>query len=197
MGSLSEDGGITKLSELNIDADLAMGAHNITLGAAQTVDGKDVGGLISDPASHSNMSNRTRKVFVPTSAAAVTAAAHVMLGDWDTVDWDGIGEAIHVVMKIPDDFVSYHSLKLVYVGLSGGQGDFEASWAAVGEVYNIHSEDSLNVALAVSGANQINETLTGLDLETLAKNDYLGVTATFDSGDFRVLGFLLQYVADM
>lgn len=31
-----------KLSGLAIDADLAMGAHNITLDAAQTVDGKDV-----------------------------------------------------------------------------------------------------------------------------------------------------------
>lgn len=38
--------GITKLSELNIDADLAMGAHDITLGAAQTVDGVEVSDTI-------------------------------------------------------------------------------------------------------------------------------------------------------
>lgn len=37
--------GATKLSELTIDADLAMGAHDITIGAGQTVDGKDVSGL--------------------------------------------------------------------------------------------------------------------------------------------------------
>lgn len=35
-------GGITKLSELDIDAALAMGAHPITLGAGQTVDGYDL-----------------------------------------------------------------------------------------------------------------------------------------------------------
>lgn len=43
----SPEPGITKLSELTIDADLAMGAHNITLGAGQTVDGKDVSALVS------------------------------------------------------------------------------------------------------------------------------------------------------
>ena len=32
-----------KLSQLEIDANLTMGAHSITLGAGQTVDGKDVG----------------------------------------------------------------------------------------------------------------------------------------------------------
>ena len=35
------------LSQVIIDADLAMGAHNITLGAAQTVDGKDVSTLMN------------------------------------------------------------------------------------------------------------------------------------------------------
>lgn len=40
--SLLIKAGITKLSELTIDADLAMGAHNITLDVAQTVDGVDV-----------------------------------------------------------------------------------------------------------------------------------------------------------
>lgn len=33
---------INKLSSITIDADLAMGAHDITLGAGQTVDSKDV-----------------------------------------------------------------------------------------------------------------------------------------------------------
>ena len=36
-----------KLSKLLIDANLVMGAHDITLGAAQTVDTKDVSALIS------------------------------------------------------------------------------------------------------------------------------------------------------
>lgn len=39
--------GITLLSQLGIDADLAMGAHGIILDAGQTVDGKDVSTLIS------------------------------------------------------------------------------------------------------------------------------------------------------
>ena len=43
--SLLIKAGITKLSELDIDAALAMGAHSITLDAGQTVDGKDVSGL--------------------------------------------------------------------------------------------------------------------------------------------------------
>lgn len=34
----------TQLSQISVDVDLAMGAHNITLGAAQTVDGVDVSG---------------------------------------------------------------------------------------------------------------------------------------------------------
>ena len=42
MGSFSTiGGGVTKLSELEIDTDLAMDAHNITLDDGQTVDGKD------------------------------------------------------------------------------------------------------------------------------------------------------------
>lgn len=35
----------TKLSQLTVDCDLAMGAHNITLGVGQTVDGRDVSGI--------------------------------------------------------------------------------------------------------------------------------------------------------
>ena len=38
---------INKISALNADADLAMGANNITLDAAQTVDGKDITNLIN------------------------------------------------------------------------------------------------------------------------------------------------------
>lgn len=39
-----------KLSGLIIDADLAMGAHNITLSDTQTVDGQDVSGLMKKAA---------------------------------------------------------------------------------------------------------------------------------------------------
>jgi len=43
MGSFSTiGGGVTKLSELEIDTDLAMGAHNITLDDGKTVDGVDI-----------------------------------------------------------------------------------------------------------------------------------------------------------
>ena len=42
MGYIS---GQNKVSGLIVDANLNMGAHNITLGAGQTVDGKDVSGL--------------------------------------------------------------------------------------------------------------------------------------------------------
>jgi len=38
--------GITLLSQLAIDSDLGMGAHSITLGAGQLVDGKDVGEML-------------------------------------------------------------------------------------------------------------------------------------------------------
>ena len=38
--------GQNKISQIVVDADLVMGAHNITLGAGQTVDGKDVGAII-------------------------------------------------------------------------------------------------------------------------------------------------------
>ena len=37
--------GIVALNQLDINCDLVMGAHDITLGAARTVDGKDVSGL--------------------------------------------------------------------------------------------------------------------------------------------------------
>ena len=46
MGSLNE--GSVLLSGVNINTDLAMGAHNITLGAGQTVDGEDVSGILSN-----------------------------------------------------------------------------------------------------------------------------------------------------
>lgn len=36
---------INKVSELNVDADLVIGAHNITIGAGQTVDGRDISAL--------------------------------------------------------------------------------------------------------------------------------------------------------
>ena len=40
--------GTGKLSAITIDTNLVMGAHSITLGAGQTVDGKDVGSALMD-----------------------------------------------------------------------------------------------------------------------------------------------------
>ena len=44
--------GVTKLSSVTIDADLVMGAHNITLDATQTVDGRDVSAYDSGNTGH-------------------------------------------------------------------------------------------------------------------------------------------------
>lgn len=61
MGFISNPGS-TNLSGLTIDQDLNMGAHNITLGAGQTVDGEDVNvDLLDkttyDPAGHDIVEN--------------------------------------------------------------------------------------------------------------------------------------------
>ena len=73
------------LSEVSVDADLAMGAHSITLGAAQTVDGSDIS--VSVPSAVSaDSANSVALSNVSVDADLAMGAHNITLGAAQTVD---------------------------------------------------------------------------------------------------------------
>lgn len=72
----------TKLSQLTIDADLVMGAHNITLGAGQTVGGKDLSSI--EAGATADQTGAEIKTLYQAEANAYTDAKNTKLSGIDT-----------------------------------------------------------------------------------------------------------------
>jgi len=74
----------TKLSQLTIDADLAMGAHDITLGAGQTVGGKDLSGI--EAGATADLTGAEIKTLYQAEANAYTDAKNTTFLALDTAE---------------------------------------------------------------------------------------------------------------
>ena len=84
----------TKLSQITIDSELDMGAHNIVLGAGQTVDGVDVSVLL----------DVLTVAFLKTLTATGTATAPANINDNDTgttTTFDAVNEYIEIDFGTP------------------------------------------------------------------------------------------------
>ena len=111
--------------------------------------------------------------------------------------------------KVPDDFVSFVSIKLVWVsGAESGNMRWrsDAQIGAKGEVYYEHLDETAEGETATAGADIINEqeSPNPLTMTALAKGDYIGVRVMRDATDpndtlnaaVDVLGILFTYVAE-
>ena len=128
----------TKLSQITIDTDLAMGAHNITLGAAQTVDGKDVSTLGSAVANTGNYTGNATNDRAIEHGLGVIPKFVLFREQLGTNDIVAILDKISPLVGGTEHTVLYPTTTYFYVGSAGaftptanadGQEYF---WVAVG-----------------------------------------------------------------
>lgn len=111
--------------------------------------------------------------------------------------------------KVPDDFVSFDSCKLVWdsAAASGNMNwGMGAYYAASGEAYNQHAESPGVGVTATAGANTLNvqEPANVLSLSSLASGDYVGVYVTRNASvvddtlgqTVCIYGLLFTYTAE-
>lgn len=91
MGYIST--GSVKLSAVSIDVDLVMGAHNITLGAGQTVDGEDVS-AIKDNVIIAELTNAIVEAATPTGNA--DSPENINVDNTSTSDFDAIDKYVEI-----------------------------------------------------------------------------------------------------
>ena len=159
-----------------------------------------------------DLSNQTRTRFIPSGGISGTAALG-QLGGYQVVllESAGNGVAYHTFL-VPDDFVSFTSLQLVYASEGGTDGQdwrvsVSANYGGKNEPWNNYAlaavDQTIDVPVASSN-NRIYVEATNEPLTGLAVGDYVGVGVTrlgahvddTYSVSIRFFGLLFTYVAN-
>ena len=207
------------LSQLVIDANLAMALYNITLGAGQTVDTLDLSahahtgaaghGVVLD---HNSLTNRTREICIPVTAGYSTGTFSIWGGRYVSLQMpDAAITNFHFTQKLPGNLITLDNIRMVF-GTPDGVGT-DIVWssgieaAADGEIYNTHHiVDNLNPLTVDEGLGmQIESIKDAMDFSVLNSNDVVGVYVRRDgtdaNDDFQailyLLSIILEYTADM
>lgn len=162
---------------------------------------------IHGAAKHSDV---TRELFIPALDDSDPNATLAKLGNFLVVQCaDTFDVVVAFTFKVPDDFVSFVSVKAVWSSPAASGNMFwtlNSHYGAAGEAYNAHGETPGVGELATGGANVINvqTSPTALTLADLAGGDYVGIK--FDrrgsgpedslNADVSLLGILFTYIAE-
>ena len=203
-----------KLSDLDIDVDKDWATKKIeNLGAPNS--GDDAKRHDSDPATHGadKHTNVTRELFLPAIAAHTAYGTPRAYYCYAVVEGAANADEPHVyfTMKVPDDFVSFISVKAIWfsAAVSGNmRWRIAADFASCGEICNANnSEESLGYGQTATGGDRIINCqlpVNALTLPALAKGDHIGLvfnrqgSSASDTLDTSVelMGLLFTYTAE-
>ena len=136
-------------------------------------------------AEHTNV---TRELFIPATNdmdVGITLAASAGLSILRF--GDGTTAKTYHSFKVPDDFISFVSLKVIWVS-SAAAGNMrwklQANYGALGEDRSTHTESPAYGETATGGASIINvqEPENPLSLPDIEKGDYVGIALYRDGG---------------
>lgn len=158
------------------------------------------------PAQHTD---QIRELFIPCGNYATGQQAYV--GYYDTSKLaDATADTMNFSFKVPDDFVSFVSLKAVWIsGVVGTPGQdwygcILCNYSAEGEAYNAVTDNPGYKVIDVPAINTIYATDLGSVLLGLAIGDYIGASLrrwgdhasdTWADGVW-VIGLLFTYTAE-
>ena len=152
---------------------------------------------------HAKHSNRTRSFFVPVSV--VTTGTPAEYADHAIVLLDADGEYILVQFSVPADYVSGLAVAALVLPVTTGNAivDVRVDWAAFGEAYNANEDYHADQTQAVT-TDEVEKLALDIDFASPdtgsapAKDEAVTVKLLQDTGvNLRVLGFFVEYVADM
>lgn len=153
----------------------------------------------------------TRELFIPANEGFVAAGAPSVLGQFSVITGgaDLDEPTVYFAIKVPDDFVSFLTLKAVWsCGVAAGNmyWRIKADWAAAGEIYTTHSEDGAMGVTATGGGNILNvqEPFDPILFVDLALGDYIGILFERDGSHandtldttVKLVGLLFTYMAE-
>lgn len=154
-------------------------------------------------------SNVTRELFLPALSGHSSGVAGPIgfFGVWKFAD--ATDRYVQLQMKVPDDFVSFTSLKVVWIATPASGNMYwkvMCYYAARGEAFDTHSDIPAYGTAASGGANVINvqEPANALTLANLAIGDYIGMKIQRDASHaddtldaiVYIVGILFTYIAE-
>ena len=202
---------VVRLAGIAISADVmlffgtaATYEHDGVLGIIK-IEGKELVPGAHGAAKHTNV---TRTLFI--SATGYTDGALATYGNHSGQKLvDAALKQSNIEFRMPSDFVSFTSLKLVWAsGAASGNmyWSLDAYYASATEGHATHSESSGLGTTATGGADKINvqTSATALTLASVTGADYVGIKVTRDgvnasdtlTADVVILGLLLEYTAE-
>lgn len=151
-----------------------------------------------------------RELFIPAFWAKITGCIQSNKGEFPCIRFtDGQDQQFLTIMKVPDDFVSFVSLKAIWLSdVAAGNMYWQthAGYATHGESYATHSDTPAYGVTATSGNNffNIQEPTNPLTLASLAIGDIVNFRFQRDGGHINdtlnswvwVFGLLFTYEAN-
>ena len=186
------------------------------VGGADEISVAGLSGELADdqpPKSHGidKHTDVTRDLFIPAYEGHALTGVKGTHGYYSAIDGGAnlSQPIVYFSIKVPDDFVSFSSLKAVWLSTAVSGNAFwrmQAQYAAAAEAYNTHSDGGAYGTTATGGADIINvqEPANPLTLASLAKGDYIGIEFsrlgsnaedTLDA-NVRFIGLLFTYTAE-
>lgn len=165
--------------------------------AKDDLTGAEIKVLVANLLTHSESVNRLKKISI--GLADYTTGTRSATLSYSTIDLATTQIAWSLNLKIPDDYVSFSKVYMVYKR-TGNEPivDIYAHYAASNEAYNVHNDTNANLTCNQAGtANDIGIMDTGLTLASLLVGDYLGIKLISDTNNFTLLGFIFEYTANM
>ena len=174
---------------------------------------KEKGSFVDQPVPMHGAAKHTdvaRELFIPALEGYSPGGTRTYLGLFGILRCaDAATTEILATIKVPDDFVSFSSVKLAWSSPAAA-GDMywqmSANYAANGEVWNTHSDTPGYgvTTMTLTSAIQVEEPALPLTLASLAIGDYVGLYFARAGGDaldtltnvVNVFGFLFTYVAN-
>ena len=171
-----------------------------------------VADLSANPHGPADHNDRTRTVFLPANEAYISAGTP----NWADQKWAIVEGGANVdepslafTMKVPDDFVSFGSIKAVWMcGAAAGNMYWlmNAAYAASGENCLIHTDTPAVGVTATGGGGIVNmqEPANPLTLANLTLGDYIGIMFHRNGAHasdtlnavVNLFGILFTYIAD-
>ena len=151
----------------------------------------------------------TSELFIPATNDTHGSASMQTMGRFSVIQLaDGVVVDTSFTFKVPDDFASLVSAKLVWESPAGSgmmMWRMSAEYGAAGQAYNTHEKVGAYGTTATGGPSVINvqQAATPLTLPNLATGDYVGIVVYRDGVDasdtlndvVNILGLLFIYNA--
>lgn len=157
---------------------------------------------------HDKHTNITRKLFI--GAGGYTTGSITVWGIWTAIALDpDTDEYALFDFKIPEDYLSGGTIKIVYVELNTGANNVVwgalLNHAAAGESYASNPSSDYGNTRAIGQVNKIQEITTTLSLTSPAKGEYVTVRIKRDANhasdtyifDWHLIGIVFEYTANM